>query len=876
MSTVRKKRARILSSDSDDVDQGNPKTHENGEIGGKSQNLGKSKGGDTENVVKSNTCLVCDGKDNWVLVCYGEECPIAIHQSCASDEPDFDEFGNFYCPYCWYKRLLHLEKKLMVSDKSRKGCRESLGGVDLGFIMEKEAGGVENLVEVNVSGGRTRTLASGNLSGNIREVDGLNSKCMVMEKNQIMQEVAAQAHSRGNSKGDDADVDEGRQQRGRLSEINHETLDVCNVNAGEGRKGKARGTEKQHGKAQARNSDVGEERKKHRRCDDINHETAQAHSIDVVAETRNPRRYSRQNQQTKRVAGTHEQDVVINDQGTQARDSDLGEGRSGQGCCHGNNLQKKASSTESYELEVPRTDNRVSCGSGLREVRYRQGRHIEKNRHNEIVVTETQEKEVSKDGERKSERGVERGRTITSDNSSGNRRAVDESNKKCIVMEKSRKIKEVAAETHSRENSKADDTDLDTGRKQRGRFNEKNHETLDVFVSNPDEAHEERKGRARGSEKTHEKVQVCNSDVGGERKPHRGCDDINHETAQAHRFVVGVKTRETRRYSEKNQQNKIVAGTHEQAVFINDKGTQACDSDLGEGRSGQEYFHENNQQKKVSSTERCDPRTDKRVSDGCGLREGRDREGRHIEKNQHTETIETETLGKEVFKDRKRKRERRAERDGDEFYMAENQDRQYQPDMRNDDVAFNKQATCFSTDEQEERKSVSSISSPESTNNVKDPNVDSQELALIIHPKAGVQERPIEARRICSVSSKKPSFQPAKYGHNSYLEKNGTASNDPGQRKVVRCSAKKRKRLFWTQAEEEMLRVGLQKFPGERNIPWRKILEFGRDVFHDERAPSDLKDKWKTLNKMPSDTGKWVNLSTEKQPNYYVSEISSE
>jgi hypothetical protein len=234
------------------------------------------------------------------------------------------------------------------------------------------------------------------------------------------------------------------------------------------------------------------------------------------------------------------------------------------------------------------------------------------------------------------------------------------------------------------------------------------------------------------------------------------------------------------------------------------------------------------------------------------------------------ETVKTETHGKEVSKDRKRKRERGVERDGDEFYLAENQDRQCQADMRNDDVAFNKQATGFSTVEQVERKSVSSISSPESTNNVNDPNVAFQELALIIHPKAGVQEQPIEARPLRSVSSKKPSFQPEKYGHKSYLEKNGPASNDPAQ------SATKRKRRFWTLAEVEMLRVGVQKFPGERNIPWRKILQFGRDVFHDERAPSDLKDKWKTLNKIPSDTGKWVSLSTERQPNYYVSEVSSE
>lgn len=615
----------------DDVDQRNPKTHENG---GKSQNLGQNKVGVTENVVKSTTCFVCDGKDNWVLVCYGEECPIAVHQSCASDEPDFDEFGNFYCPYCWYKRVVvkcvELGKKLMVSDKSRIGCRDTLGGVDLGLKMDKETENIENLVGVNVSGGRT--LASGNSSGKRREGDGSNNKCMVMGKNRKMKEVGAQTHSRANSKGGDADVDEGRQQQGRLSEKNHEMSDACISNAGEGRKGRERGSEKNHEMVQVHSSDVGEERDHHSRCDDINHEMAQAQSIDVGVKTRKQRRYSENNQQNKRIAGTHGQEVYTNNEGTHAHNSDLGEGRSGQGCCHENNLQEKP---------------------------------------------------------------------------------------------------------------------------------------------------------ARGSEKIHEKVQVCNSDVDRERKPQKRCDDINHETAQAHSFVVGIKTREKRRYSEKNQQHKTVSGTHEQDVFMTDEGTQARDSDLVEGRSGLGYCHENNQQKKLSSTERCEQkvlRTDERVSHGSGLGEGRYREGRHIEKNQRAETTETENLGKEVFKERKRKRERGMERDGDEFYLAENQYRQCQPDMRNDDVAFNKQETGFSKDERVEQKSVSSISSPESTNNVNESNVASQELALIIHPKAGVQERPIEARPLCSVSSKKPSFQPEKYGHKSYLEKNGTVSNDPGQR----------------------------------------------------------------------------------------------
>lgn len=95
-----------------------------------------------------------------------------------------------------------------------------------------------------------------------------------------------------------------------------------------------------------------------------------------------------------------------------------------------------------------------------------------------------------------------------------------------------------------------------------------------------------------------------------------------------------------------------------------------------------------------------------------------------------------------------------------------------------------------------------------------------QELALVIH-------NPIEAQPCRSVPP----------------PENGTgALHDPKQRK--------RKRVFWTQAEEEMLKIGVQKFPGIRNIPWRKILEFGRDVFHEDRAPSDLKDKWKNIIKM--------------------------
>ncbi|KAJ8898977.1 hypothetical protein K2173_008479 [Erythroxylum novogranatense] len=57
----------------------------------------------------------------------------------------------------------------------------------------------------------------------------------------------------------------------------------------------------------------------------------------------------------------------------------------------------------------------------------------------------------------------------------------------------------------------------------------------------------------------------------------------------------------------------------------------------------------------------------------------------------------------------------------------------------------------------------------------------------------------------------------------------------------------KHKRMFWTSKEEDMLREGVRMYSTEvnKNIPWRKILEFGRHIFHSTRTPVDLKDKWR-------------------------------
>ncbi|KAK9289944.1 hypothetical protein L1049_008106 [Liquidambar formosana] len=48
-----------------------------------------------------------------------------------------------------------------------------------------------------------------------------------------------------------------------------------------------------------------------------------------------------------------------------------------------------------------------------------------------------------------------------------------------------------------------------------------------------------------------------------------------------------------------------------------------------------------------------------------------------------------------------------------------------------------------------------------------------------------------------------------------------------------------------------MLKEGVQRLSsaGDRNIPWKKILEFGGNVFQKGRTPIDLKDKWRNICK---------------------------
>jgi len=62
--------------------------------------------------VDDNICITCNKLGGELLVCYQTDCPVSVHVTCIGSEPKFDDSGNFFCPYCGYKRALKKTREL--------------------------------------------------------------------------------------------------------------------------------------------------------------------------------------------------------------------------------------------------------------------------------------------------------------------------------------------------------------------------------------------------------------------------------------------------------------------------------------------------------------------------------------------------------------------------------------------------------------------------------------------------------------------------------------------------------------------------------------------------------------------------------------------
>ncbi|TYH09528.1 hypothetical protein ES288_A07G103200v1 [Gossypium darwinii] len=135
------------------------------------------------------------------------------------------------------------------------------------------------------------------------------------------------------------------------------------------------------------------------------------------------------------------------------------------------------------------------------------------------------------------------------------------------------------------------------------------------------------------------------------------------------------------------------------------------------------------------------------------------------------------------------------------------------------------------------------------------PNLDTE--TLVTHQKRDKQ-RANKAQPLKVVSSEKSSLQPSTSAKNMNVNQErktvAVKISEEGAKSTKRpllpvLGTEKRRRLHWTAEEEDMLKELVHKFSSQvnKNIPWRKILEHGRPVFHSTRIPVDLKDKWKNI-----------------------------
>jgi hypothetical protein len=62
--------------------------------------------------LEDNICITCNKLGGELLVCSQTDCPVSVHVTCIGSEPKFDDSGNFFCPYCAYKRALKKTREL--------------------------------------------------------------------------------------------------------------------------------------------------------------------------------------------------------------------------------------------------------------------------------------------------------------------------------------------------------------------------------------------------------------------------------------------------------------------------------------------------------------------------------------------------------------------------------------------------------------------------------------------------------------------------------------------------------------------------------------------------------------------------------------------
>lgn len=132
----------------------------------RSHNGGSQKNSTDSNRFEKKICVQC-GWGGQMLVCAETGCPIAFHEKCLPSRPKFDGSGNYYCPYCTYKRAV--EKAEMLRRKAML-AKQAL----LNFLDPREGDRVKKAQkEANINRKQASLSPLGNQNqGNAKVGDG--------------------------------------------------------------------------------------------------------------------------------------------------------------------------------------------------------------------------------------------------------------------------------------------------------------------------------------------------------------------------------------------------------------------------------------------------------------------------------------------------------------------------------------------------------------------------------------------------------------------------------------------------------------------------------------------------------------------------------
>lgn len=182
---------------------------------------------------------------------------------------------------------------------------------------------------------------------------------------------------------------------------------------------------------------------------------------------------------------------------------------------------------------------------------------------------------------------------------------------------------------------------------------------------------------------------------------------------------------------------------------------------------------------------------------------------------------------------------REDDNNGDSFYEAEHSSQNRCSPVTSQNVEARKHDGRTNSHECEDSDEIKATSSNDSGKQSSPP------WRNMRHHKARLQQR----HTVLSNNSKKPlgykdEHMPSPSRKRNYAYPSKRYSNPL-------APAGRRPKLCWTEEEEQSLRDAMLKFTPKDDgpIPWLQILEYGRDVFHKTRLPSDLRVKWRNMKK---------------------------